>query len=361
MESSLISFILIGCNQEKFVREAVEAAFAQTYSPLEIVLSDDCSDDRTFEVMMSLAETYRGPHHLILNKNHHRRSIGGHINQVMEISHGELIVIAAADDISLPQRTQVLYEAWEESGRKATSIHSGFIQINENGEIIKEIIKNNNHSGEGRIIKQIVDPVAFIQGIGPIVFGCTHAWTRKLFRLFGNLIEKATHEDDALAFRSILLGGLFYVGENLVKYRVHDTNMYLNIKSQKFSLKGIEQEENRNLRAIGNRETMYSGYILDLEKAWLHGYIEKSCLDKAVAEATRLQRKFSLIREFLESTFFGKCQKLYRIIREEKTRRGLKFAFARLLPQTIFALCKLAYNYVTFVLKVLLRLSTSFH
>lgn len=51
MEKPLISYVVTAYNIERFVREAVECAFAQTYSPLEIVLSDDCSSDRTFEIM----------------------------------------------------------------------------------------------------------------------------------------------------------------------------------------------------------------------------------------------------------------------------------------------------------------------
>ena len=53
----LVSFILLGYNQEKFIREAISAAFSQIYSPLEIILSDDCSlVDDTFEIMKEMAE-----------------------------------------------------------------------------------------------------------------------------------------------------------------------------------------------------------------------------------------------------------------------------------------------------------------
>ena len=44
MERPLISFVVLAYNQESFIREAIEGALTQTYSPLEIVFSDDCSD-----------------------------------------------------------------------------------------------------------------------------------------------------------------------------------------------------------------------------------------------------------------------------------------------------------------------------
>lgn len=51
----LVTFALIAYDQERFIREAVEGAFSQTYSPLEIILSDDCSSDRTFEIIKDVA------------------------------------------------------------------------------------------------------------------------------------------------------------------------------------------------------------------------------------------------------------------------------------------------------------------
>ena len=42
----LVTFALFAYNQEKYIREAVEGAFSQTYEPLEIILSDDYSPVR---------------------------------------------------------------------------------------------------------------------------------------------------------------------------------------------------------------------------------------------------------------------------------------------------------------------------
>ena len=124
----MLTFAIAAYNQERFIKEAVEGAFAQTYSPLQIILSDDCSKDRTFQIMEQMAADYHGPHRLKLNQNLVRRSIGGHINRVAELSEGEMIVGAAGDDLSLPQRTQRVFEAWNQAGRPPTSVHSDIIQ-----------------------------------------------------------------------------------------------------------------------------------------------------------------------------------------------------------------------------------------
>src|SRR3954464_9261148 len=112
MQKPLLTFFVAAFNQEAFVRHAVESALAQTYSPLEVILSDDCSSDRTFEIMQKIAAEYHGPHQVIMNRNPVRQSLGGHLNRIVAIARGELIVGAAGDDISLLDRTVAIYEAW---------------------------------------------------------------------------------------------------------------------------------------------------------------------------------------------------------------------------------------------------------
>lgn len=127
----LLSFTVCAYQQERFIREAVEAALAQTYSPLEIILSDDCSTDRTFEIMRELADNYHGPHQLVLNRNAANLGIARHVNRITELVHGELSIGAAGDDISLPNRVEEVYKAWEYSNRRATGILSNYIAIDE--------------------------------------------------------------------------------------------------------------------------------------------------------------------------------------------------------------------------------------
>jgi glycosyltransferase involved in cell wall biosynthesis len=345
----LLTFAVVAFNHERFIREAVEAAFAQTYSPLEIILSDDCSADRTFEIMREMAAAYTGPHQVVLNRNPVRKSIGGHVNRVVEISHGEVIVGAAADDVSLPQRTQAAYEAWEWSGRKATSIHSNFIQIDENGRRIEQIFRNECFADSGRLAVQTVEPLEFVRTLEPIVFGCTHAFSRNLYKVFGNLPEDIIHEDDVLAFRSILAGRLVYINEPLVKYRLHGSNVYIRNRKRRVDLKSLEQQEDRLRRDFRNRETMHKTFLLDLEKARLQGLIGNADFEKTVEEATRRRRRSSLIGEFLGNGFLGKCRVLSLLSREGLEKGESKLLFQRLIPRPLLLRIRLARNYAEWV------------
>src|SRR5882724_4061797 len=159
-ERPLLTFAIASFNQERFIREAVEGALAQTYDPLEVVLSDDCSADSTFEIMRRMAADYRGPHRIILNQNPVRRSLGGHINKIVEVSRGEMIIGAAGDDISLPGRAARTFEVWERSGRQATSIHSNFIQIDEEGRAIRQRYNTAAMEEGAEFLEQKTEPLS---------------------------------------------------------------------------------------------------------------------------------------------------------------------------------------------------------
>src|SRR5690554_5258536 len=117
-ERPLVTFALFAYNQEKYIREAIEGAFSQTYEPLEIILSDDCSTDRTFEIMQQMAADYEGRHNVILRRSSENRGLGLHIQDVAALAHGRFIVVAAGDDVSLPPRTTTLIDIMEEEGTK---------------------------------------------------------------------------------------------------------------------------------------------------------------------------------------------------------------------------------------------------
>ena len=91
-------------DQESLIAEAVAGAFAQTWSPLEIILSDDGSPDGTFRVMQELAAAYTGPHRVVLNRNPKNLGIAGHMNRLARLVSARLWVDSAGDDISEPQR-----------------------------------------------------------------------------------------------------------------------------------------------------------------------------------------------------------------------------------------------------------------
>ena len=181
MDRPLISFVIWCYNQEAFIREAIKGALAQDYSPLEIVISDDCSKDRTFEVVQEMAGQYKGPHKLVLNRNSGNMGVGGNLSRAMALCRGELLVTAGGDDVSLPERTARTLEAWDHSKRKATSIYSRYSLIDEKGQPQLGLIWDCFPKGSEEFVHQETNPFAFARRRSPAFCGAAHAISSNLY------------------------------------------------------------------------------------------------------------------------------------------------------------------------------------
>ena len=212
----LVSFVVLAYRQEQFIREAVEGAFGQTYSPLEIILSDDCSPDRTFAIMQEMADSYAGPHRIILNRNPKNLGIGAHVNRCMELASGEWIVAAAGDDISLPERTVRLAERWIISGGDLKLVYSDYFTMQ---QATGELCRTNT----GKTTQEL-EPVYLCRNHFAGVTGASNSWHKDLFSFFGPMQNNVVFEDRVLAFRAALLGTMQHLSEPLMHYRRHGEN-----------------------------------------------------------------------------------------------------------------------------------------
>ena len=208
----LVTFALFAFNQEQYVGDAIAAAFAQSYSPLEIILSDDFSSDKTFEIMQRAAAEYKGPHRIVLNRNLQNLNIGGHVNAVAKLASGDLIVLAAGDDISMPLRAEKLLNRWLEIGSPPAVLCSDFEPMDAASRLV-ELLRESTY--RGAYCKHAM-------AAGDIrVLGATTAVSRQVFSALPPLDSSVRHEDRVLPFRAMLLGGtVSLVDEKLVRYRV---------------------------------------------------------------------------------------------------------------------------------------------
>lgn len=217
--SPLVTFVVVAYRQERFIAEAVQSALAQTYSPLQVVLSDDCSPDGTFATMEALASEYRGPHEVKLHRSRCNRGVTSHLNDLLEITSGRLVVFQAGDDVSEPERTEMLVHRWVSLGQPACSLFSKYKEISENGEVLG--------TGGGEPFRsetswqRLADHDRRVFGSYP---GCTQAFTREAFEFFGPLPADIVQEDICLQLRSAILGGVGFVDEPLVRYRQTSTS-----------------------------------------------------------------------------------------------------------------------------------------
>ncbi|MCF6317548.1 MAG: glycosyltransferase [Marinosulfonomonas sp.] len=208
-ECPRVIFALLAYNQEKFIREAVESALTQTYQPLEIILSDDCSSDQTFEIIKTMVAAYDGPHKVIIQQNPTNIGLIEHVNKVAMESNSDFIVVAAGDDISKPNRTCTLVEAWQLT--EALLVYSKADFMDQNGNRV-----TTPRNAPGSVMPKSLKEFALSRSK---YIGATGAWDKKLFADFGRITETGSYEDLVLAYRAKLIGKLHHVDEALVIYR----------------------------------------------------------------------------------------------------------------------------------------------
>jgi glycosyltransferase involved in cell wall biosynthesis len=198
---------------EAFVAAAIDSMLAQDYQgPLEIVISDDASSDRTFAVTRDLLAGYRGPRRVIVRQ---RRANSGsksaHLNDAFSACTGELLVSFDGDDVSVPTRVSLIVARFVANPR-VQSIYSAFALMGAAGR----------RERRSRVTRPLpaADPAEWFARVDAYAAGATLAVRRAVVETFGPL-DGSLNEDVQLPFRAALIGDVEFIDEPLVRVRRH--------------------------------------------------------------------------------------------------------------------------------------------
>ena len=164
--------------------------------------------------MQEKAAAYSGPHRLVLNRNPTNLGIVPHIEKVVSLASGALIVENDGDDVSVPHRVARMVEAWLASGRRAKAIHSARRRMDEAGGL-HEVF-------DDRRVLANMTPLEVIRDHGTLV-GASLAYDREVWDRFGPQSPIAIFDDFPTAFRAALIGEIHYLPEPLLHWRTGGT------------------------------------------------------------------------------------------------------------------------------------------
>jgi len=97
--SPKISILLPVYNGEKYIKEAIESVWNQTFRDFELIVIDDGSNDKTPEILDGFRDS-----RLVRLKHENNRGLAKALQTGLEIAQGIFITRMDADDISLPKR-----------------------------------------------------------------------------------------------------------------------------------------------------------------------------------------------------------------------------------------------------------------
>ncbi len=251
-----------------YVGRAVQSALRQQGGPIDILISDDASDDGTFAVIEKAVGGYAGPHRVRLNRNDSNMGMR-HFNRILELAEGDYIVVAHGDDYSNTERTSTLADIFERE--KVSFVSSNCRVVTRDEQSLGRMAEDASH--------RMTPEDLIVGGWRPTLLGSTHAFHRDVLAKFGGVDTRfmPVSYDLAFPFRGALLEGAFYCDQELVAWRRHGRNM-----------------TDRLLRAAAGSDAQAEGILATLlteQFAMLHDIMTLAAADRGRRRILRVQHR----------------------------------------------------------------------
>ena len=163
--------------------------------------------------MQEMAAAYEGPHQVLPRQNEINLGTALHVQCVGNSMSGELLVVAAGDDISIPQRVKTLVRLWVKDKERTTILHSAAMSFKD-GDIKNASIMPLRVPNSGAL-----DIDFFINDRRNPIIAPTAAYSKCIFEKFPPLIGGSVIEDGPLIFRGFLTSGFLESPAPLVYVR----------------------------------------------------------------------------------------------------------------------------------------------
>jgi glycosyltransferase involved in cell wall biosynthesis len=207
------TILVIAYRMRETIAEAIASALVQTV-PCEVIVSDDCSGDGTFEAAQAAIAGYTGTHRISVRSTPQNLGLCGHLDELARIASGDVLVFIAGDDVAYPQRVERLL-AEMAAHPDAMVVGSAVDDIDTNGKVIATKVRGQ---------PLLLDQHWFLhRGKMASVLGASMAVRRSLIAKLPLL--QGMVEDTMLSLRAALLGECRCVPDALLGYRRHDHNL----------------------------------------------------------------------------------------------------------------------------------------
>ena len=120
-------------NHEKFVAQAIESVFAQTYDNIELIIIDDKSKDSTLKVIEDKIKN--SPLPVVFHRNETNLGVSGTLSKALKFAKGEFICFLASDDFYHVDFVASCASAILSFEQPNICVHTNAFHIDEFGEV----------------------------------------------------------------------------------------------------------------------------------------------------------------------------------------------------------------------------------
>jgi glycosyltransferase involved in cell wall biosynthesis len=121
-ETPLVSVLCPTYNAEKYIKATLDSLASQTYSNIEVILSDDCSTDSTVDIIQNYLKDSQL--NVVLNVNPVNLGITPNCNKALSLCSGEYIAFFAGDDLMYPGKIDGQVELMQSDNDCTICYHS---------------------------------------------------------------------------------------------------------------------------------------------------------------------------------------------------------------------------------------------
>ena len=212
--------VLFAYNHEAFIEEALLSALGQTSQAHELLIVDDASTDGTRAVIDQVLGR-EAPRGMTIRK-HYRPTNGGllqAVNEAFALATGDVIMVMAGDDISMPDRLASTLKAFA-ADPDVMLVFGGYLRVDEQGRPL-------------RTFSQPEKAVSYAYAGAPVTriygrsspFGASAAYRTRLFEIFGPMLDGTHGEDNCYWVRALLLGKIRREPDIFIHWRQHSANL----------------------------------------------------------------------------------------------------------------------------------------
>jgi len=244
--SPKISVIINTYNFEKYLEQCIESILAQTLPPYEIIISDDCSSDESWEIISHYSRQYPD----IIRSFRRESNMGPKYigNFSYEKVRGELISVLDGDDRWLPRKLEMEWKALQEHPEAKIAYSNVYtidtegnrtgVWLDENdppppsGEVFVEVFSRRFFPGQRSIFRNHLMYRAALEEAGYLDASLDHLWDW----------------DEKVRLTSKFK--VAYSAEALVEYRIHPKGIHTQEPDT-----GILDVYEKNLPLLKNRSS----------------------------------------------------------------------------------------------------------
>lgn len=220
MVNPLVSVICLCYNHERFVREALESVFSQTYPNIEVIVVDDASTDKSRDVITQTLRLHPDAKVRFLENN---VGICRAFNGGWGMATGEFVVDFSTDDVLLPERIEKQVRYFQTAGKNHGVVFTDAIYINENGQ---EIRRHFDYLRKHKWVDRIPEGDVYAHVVERFFIPAPTMLVRiEVLRALGGYDEALAYEDFDFWVRSSREFSYGFLNEFLTKIRVSAPSM----------------------------------------------------------------------------------------------------------------------------------------